>query len=208
MHDLVEWIKNMHGSCPTCRRTYLDIRPRTDSDDESSDGGEYVPERDAEEEDSYVLDDDDFSEPDWADTNNEWADNSGDWAAGDDSIEWEDHPVTDHLSALENNLAIVNYSTIEDYPTAEDETTMDDDVDPAFAVDLEGDAEMTDGEGDWGLTDGSSDIMTSDDADMGSARDDAEMDGEDGEWCSRAGCLFARVALAKADSFRRRQHHV
>jgi hypothetical protein len=32
-----------HGSCPTCRHVFLDIRPPSESDDESSDGGEYLP---------------------------------------------------------------------------------------------------------------------------------------------------------------------
>ncbi|KAJ7591115.1 hypothetical protein C8J56DRAFT_1047334 [Mycena floridula] len=48
--DLVQWIQNMHGSCPTCRQPFLDIRPKSESDDESSDGGEYIPEEDDEEE--------------------------------------------------------------------------------------------------------------------------------------------------------------
>jgi hypothetical protein len=34
-----------HGTCPSCRHMYLDIRPPTDSDDES-DGGEYIPDED------------------------------------------------------------------------------------------------------------------------------------------------------------------
>ncbi|KAF8192557.1 hypothetical protein BJ912DRAFT_1057906 [Pholiota molesta] len=42
--DLTEWIRSQHGSCPTCRHTFLNIRPLSAvSDDESSDGGEYVP---------------------------------------------------------------------------------------------------------------------------------------------------------------------
>ncbi|KAF9263454.1 hypothetical protein L218DRAFT_959004 [Marasmius fiardii PR-910] len=43
LKDLVEWINGMHGNCPTCRHTFLNIRPPSDSDDESSDGGEYIP---------------------------------------------------------------------------------------------------------------------------------------------------------------------
>ncbi|KAL1660718.1 hypothetical protein GGF50DRAFT_130054 [Schizophyllum commune] len=120
----------------------------TDTDDESSDGGEYVP-RDDDDEDSVVVDTDGFSE---AEDAHDWA-NTSDGAWGpDDSGEWEDHGVVEDTSAMEH------------------------DIDPAFAVDvaeLEGDAEMTDGEdnADWGLTDGSSDIMTSDDAEMASASD-------------------------------------
>ncbi|KAF8915936.1 hypothetical protein CPB85DRAFT_387948 [Mucidula mucida] len=46
--SLTEWIRTMHGSCPTCRNVFLSIRPPSESDDESSDGGEYIPEDDDE----------------------------------------------------------------------------------------------------------------------------------------------------------------
>ncbi|KAH7916078.1 hypothetical protein BJ138DRAFT_1140143 [Hygrophoropsis aurantiaca] len=56
--DLSEWIKNAHGSCPTCRHPFLDIQPITDSDAESSDD-DYIPEDDDEDEDDFVgLEDD------------------------------------------------------------------------------------------------------------------------------------------------------
>jgi hypothetical protein len=41
-----------HGSCPTCRHPFLDIKPYTESDAESSDG-DYIPEDDEEEEDDF-----------------------------------------------------------------------------------------------------------------------------------------------------------
>ncbi|KAF8591573.1 hypothetical protein K439DRAFT_1626947 [Ramaria rubella] len=41
MADISEWIHTPHGSCPTCRDLFLVI-PDV-SDDESSDGGEYIP---------------------------------------------------------------------------------------------------------------------------------------------------------------------
>ncbi|KAJ3869674.1 hypothetical protein EV359DRAFT_76472 [Lentinula novae-zelandiae] len=64
-NDLTQWIRNMHGSCPSCRRVFLDIRPPSDSDGESSDGGEYLPnEEDEEDEDLYLLDTDDMVEAD------------------------------------------------------------------------------------------------------------------------------------------------
>jgi hypothetical protein len=47
---------SQHGSCPTCRNTFLYIRP-SESDDESSDGGEYIPNPDEfeeEDEDPFV----------------------------------------------------------------------------------------------------------------------------------------------------------
>ncbi|OJA17022.1 hypothetical protein AZE42_00609 [Rhizopogon vesiculosus] len=50
--DLSEWIRNFHGSCPTCRHPFLDLKPYTESDAESSDG-EYIPEDDEEEEDDF-----------------------------------------------------------------------------------------------------------------------------------------------------------
>ncbi|KAJ3986922.1 hypothetical protein F5890DRAFT_1501268 [Lentinula detonsa] len=62
-NDLIEWIQGMHGSCPSCRHVFLDIRPPSDSDSESSDGGEYFP-NEEEEEDPYMSDTDDFTEMD------------------------------------------------------------------------------------------------------------------------------------------------
>jgi hypothetical protein len=32
-----------HGTCPTCRHPFLEIKPPSESDDESSDGGEWLP---------------------------------------------------------------------------------------------------------------------------------------------------------------------
>lgn len=53
-----------HGNCPTCRTPFLDIRPPSDSDNESSDGGEYLPAEDEDDEDEEDIDHDGFtSEP-------------------------------------------------------------------------------------------------------------------------------------------------
>ena len=59
-------ISNKHGSCPTCRYIFLNIRPPSESDDESSDGGEYIPNADDFEDDDEdaFLDVDGFSEAD------------------------------------------------------------------------------------------------------------------------------------------------
>ncbi|TFK43579.1 hypothetical protein BDQ12DRAFT_675206 [Crucibulum laeve] len=66
--DLSEWIRSQHGSCPTCRHVFLNIRPPSDSDDESSDGGEYIPPEDLEEdEEDFIIEIDGFSEADGAD---------------------------------------------------------------------------------------------------------------------------------------------
>ncbi|KAF9075883.1 hypothetical protein BDP27DRAFT_1314667 [Rhodocollybia butyracea] len=63
-NDLTEWIRKMHGSCPSCRRVFLDVRPPSDSDGESSDGGEYIPnDDDDDEEDLYMVDTDGFTDP-------------------------------------------------------------------------------------------------------------------------------------------------
>ncbi|PPR06594.1 hypothetical protein CVT24_001775 [Panaeolus cyanescens] len=62
---LVEWIQSYHGTCPKCRHLFLEIKPITDSDDESSDGGEYIPQDDDdEEEEESVLNTDGLTEAD------------------------------------------------------------------------------------------------------------------------------------------------
>ncbi|KAF9058156.1 hypothetical protein BJ165DRAFT_113025 [Panaeolus papilionaceus] len=62
---LVEWIQSYHGTCPKCRHVFLEVKPLSDSDDESSDGGEYVPQDDDdEEEEESVLNTDGITEAD------------------------------------------------------------------------------------------------------------------------------------------------
>lgn len=57
---------NKHGSCPTCRHIFLNIHTPSESDDESSDGGEYIPNADdfEDEDEDAFLDVDGFSEAD------------------------------------------------------------------------------------------------------------------------------------------------
>ncbi|KAF8195949.1 hypothetical protein K438DRAFT_1826782 [Mycena galopus ATCC 62051] len=64
--DLLEWIRNLHGNCPTCRSEFLDIHP-PGSDDESSDGGEYIPpnDDDLDEEDAFIDTSDGFTDADF-----------------------------------------------------------------------------------------------------------------------------------------------
>ncbi|KAJ7129738.1 hypothetical protein C8R44DRAFT_777545 [Mycena epipterygia] len=62
--DLLEWIRNLHGSCPTCRYEFLEIHP-PGSDDESSDGGEYIPNDDDDEEDFNIDTSDGFTDADF-----------------------------------------------------------------------------------------------------------------------------------------------
>ncbi|GBE79767.1 hypothetical protein BKA93DRAFT_821456 [Sparassis latifolia] len=63
--DLIEWIRGRHGTCPACRHTFLNVRPISDSDYESSDG-DYVPGEDDEEEEEEdgFLDIDGFTDMD------------------------------------------------------------------------------------------------------------------------------------------------
>ncbi|KIL70102.1 hypothetical protein M378DRAFT_156158 [Amanita muscaria Koide BX008] len=77
--DLSEWIRGYHGSCPTCRHKFLSVRPPSDSDDESSDGGEYVPPSDDfEDEDDGFLDTDGFTDADAEDFVGDDVEPSGD----------------------------------------------------------------------------------------------------------------------------------
>lgn len=50
-----------HGTCPSCRHPFADLTPPSDSDAESSDGGEYLPGAEDEDEDVDIWDDHDFS---------------------------------------------------------------------------------------------------------------------------------------------------
>ncbi|KAF8640149.1 hypothetical protein AX17_001385 [Amanita inopinata Kibby_2008] len=65
MVSLSEWIRGQHGSCPTCRQIFLNVRPLTESDEESSDGGEYIPSEDFDgDEDDGFVDTDIFTDAD------------------------------------------------------------------------------------------------------------------------------------------------
>jgi len=99
--DLTQWIRSWHGSCPTCRQVFLDIRPPSESDDESSDGGEYIPNEHDDDFDDFdddaVIATDEFSdaaefevdemEPvlrdEWDNENQDIDQDGLDWAASD-----------------------------------------------------------------------------------------------------------------------------
>ncbi|KII94821.1 hypothetical protein PLICRDRAFT_193049 [Plicaturopsis crispa FD-325 SS-3] len=93
MQDLVEWIRNLHGSCPTCRHEFLDIRPPSESDGESSDGGEYMPGDDDEDDEEDEEEDDGFLDTDGFDVDemdmefDDEMDGGGAWGA-DGIEEW------------------------------------------------------------------------------------------------------------------------
>jgi hypothetical protein len=58
---LLRHLASQRGSCPTCRHAFLDIQPPSESDDESSDGGEYIP-NDEDDEDDGFFDTDGFTD--------------------------------------------------------------------------------------------------------------------------------------------------
>ncbi|KLO14934.1 hypothetical protein SCHPADRAFT_286338 [Schizopora paradoxa] len=60
--DISEWVESLHGSCPTCRNVFFQFTPVNEADYESSDGGEYVPGEDIDEEELEDDDDDMFTE--------------------------------------------------------------------------------------------------------------------------------------------------
>ncbi|KAJ7638770.1 hypothetical protein FB45DRAFT_411429 [Roridomyces roridus] len=66
--DILEWIRNLHGNCPTCRNSFLEIHP-PNSDDES-DGGEYMPSEDDGTDDGFMTSDFDMD----LDSDDIWAD--------------------------------------------------------------------------------------------------------------------------------------
>lgn len=59
-----------HGTCPACRHTFLDVKPISDSDNESSDG-DFIPDDEDDEEDDFGYPD---REDDWFDSADEWDD--------------------------------------------------------------------------------------------------------------------------------------
>ncbi|KAJ3557515.1 hypothetical protein NM688_g1436 [Phlebia brevispora] len=68
--DLIEWIQGRHGTCPACRHAFLDVKPISDSDNESSDG-DFIPDDEDEEEDDFEYAE---REDDWFDSADEWDD--------------------------------------------------------------------------------------------------------------------------------------
>ncbi|KAJ7179946.1 hypothetical protein C8R43DRAFT_1117287 [Mycena crocata] len=131
--DLLEWIRNLHGSCPTCRYEFLDIHP-PGSDDESSDGGEYIPnEEDEDEEDIFIDTSDGFTDADfdvedmdvdfddlWERSDGEEMRISGEFepsSEGDNSIDIGDDGVT-----VEVNVSVAGTDDQEAFDDSSDET--------------------------------------------------------------------------------------
>ncbi|KAF8529206.1 hypothetical protein BU17DRAFT_60907 [Hysterangium stoloniferum] len=103
--DIHEWVNTSRGSCPTCRDVFL-IMPEP-SDDESSDGGEYIPGSDSIRDD--LMDGDTWTDEEvdaWTDM--EDISLEGDLEEGDTSSSWGrssdenapddvDAPAAEHL---------------------------------------------------------------------------------------------------------------
>ncbi|TDL29517.1 hypothetical protein BD410DRAFT_892800 [Rickenella mellea] len=85
--DISEWIHTGHGSCPSCRRTFLDIRPYSESDYESSDGGEYIPGENDEDDDMDLPTSELDADHDDFDADEDWHDVESD---GDENAEFDD----------------------------------------------------------------------------------------------------------------------
>ncbi|KAG2348842.1 hypothetical protein BDR05DRAFT_384009 [Suillus weaverae] len=102
--DLSEWIRNFHGSCPTCRHPFLDIKPYTESDAESSDD-EYFPDDDEDEEDDFFgmdeFDDELEVEEMEVDLDDIWG--YVDLDGGDESDDEEEHAEPDISGLLEED---------------------------------------------------------------------------------------------------------
>ncbi|KZT29315.1 hypothetical protein NEOLEDRAFT_1175025 [Neolentinus lepideus HHB14362 ss-1] len=135
--DLNEWILGLHGTCPICRHRFLDIKPPSESDDESSDGGEWLPTNSdgLEEEEDVFMDPDTDAFTDDADEDafGDVAPSAGDM---DFDMEWdeelevdseEDWGLTDRDSSMssEGEFATGFMSAEED----EDNTGIHDGVD-------------------------------------------------------------------------------
>lgn len=140
-----------HGTCPACRHPFLPELLTTESDDESSDGGEYLPtEYEAESDMDTDLEDD------------------RDGFFGSDGVDIE-------TMDLESDAPSGVDSDIEDYEHANRHSVYVRRVvvDPDVHTDDEAwfDGASRDGEHEWGLTDGES----------MSASDDGIYTGEDGQ---------------------------
>nr|GAT59398.1 predicted protein [Mycena chlorophos] len=119
-NDLSAWIRNLRGSCPTCRAVFLDIRPPS-SDDESSDGGEYVPPDEIEEEeDSFAFTSDGFTD----------AESNADEVDMEDDSEWDrssmaDTGPEDEDTDGEDELASDAFAEMVDVPTGIDDQEVE-----------------------------------------------------------------------------------
>lgn len=99
-HDCIHFDK--HGSCPTCRHVFLNIHTPSESDDESSDGGEYIPSADdSEGEDAFLdMDGSSLADPDefLVEPMEAWGDEDGILDLDEESGDLEDAEMYDGSS--------------------------------------------------------------------------------------------------------------
>ncbi|KAF8974310.1 hypothetical protein BDZ97DRAFT_1772899 [Flammula alnicola] len=165
--DLTEWIRSQHGSCPTCRHTFLNIRPPSESDDESSDGGEYIPNPDdfEDEDEDAFLDVDGFTDTD----------------ADDFPVEGMDLDFDDLWEEEQPGFALGVQLEGEEDAGAMGDAEMEDEDDG----DYEYEEEEGDGSSEWGLTDGESESMSSSEAGDTTMENAAEAANGIGMWPRR-----------------------
>ncbi|KAF7352832.1 RING-type domain-containing protein [Mycena venus] len=128
--DLLEWIRNLHGSCPTCRYEFLDIHPPGSDDEYSSDGGEYIPpnDDDEEDEDAFIDTSDGFTDTDFdmeVDEDDLWerSDGSEDMqvnAESEPSSEGDSMEDQDEGVAVEVNVSVMDGDDSSDEAQAEE----------------------------------------------------------------------------------------
>lgn len=104
MYSLIEWIRGrvrflthtytqthpaffQHGTCPTCRHTFLDVKPISESDNESSD-------------DDYIPHDEEFEDEDEDEDDFEFTDDDGD-DESDFSLELDPRGLDEFVDAQE-----------------------------------------------------------------------------------------------------------
>lgn len=91
---------------------FLDIKPPSDSDDESSDGGEYLPDEDEDDEDLFLLETDGFTDEgeldvDEMDLGMELEEEEDMWADGDDEMEeWGSNGDLESESLSEGDISL------------------------------------------------------------------------------------------------------
>ncbi|KAJ7283700.1 hypothetical protein C8J57DRAFT_742541 [Mycena rebaudengoi] len=127
--DLLEWIRSLHGNCPTCRFDFLDIRP-PGSDDES-DGGEYLPPNEDDEDDDDIFMDtsDGFTDADF-DVEDMEIDFDDMWERSDSG----DIPVeAESELSSEGDISINNTGDEVSVSITEDEDDLDDSFDELHA---------------------------------------------------------------------------
>ncbi|VDC06179.1 unnamed protein product [Peniophora sp. CBMAI 1063] len=144
MNDLAEWIRGKHGTCPACRHPFLPELLATESDDESSDGGEYVPteyEADTDMDTDYEDDRDGFF--------------------GSDGVDIETMELEDDASSAVNTNAVNHESAVIRTQSPYVRRVANE---PRAHIIEESwwDSGSVDGEHEWGLTDGES-MSASDD---------------------------------------------